>query len=240
MCDSLHVRYVEESTRLQSQSLVWFEQRAGRITSSVVHDVLHTRMEAPAKSLIKRICSDTPSKLNVPAINCGRDKESVARGDYLLDMSSRHQDMEVIEAGLRISKASPYLAVSPDGIVKCTCHGSGVLEIKCPFSFKDAKHEEMVREKASCLDKDFNLKKDHRYYVQVQMHVTGANYCDFCVWLPSGSKVCRVLPDADFLADTLPKLALFLRKHLLPELLTRSLEISSNISASPLLMWISG
>ena len=64
-------RYVEESTRLQSQSLVWFEQRAGRITSSVAHDVLH--MEAPAKSLIKKICSDTPSKLNVPAINWGRD-----------------------------------------------------------------------------------------------------------------------------------------------------------------------
>ena len=78
----------------------------------------------------------------------------MARGDYLLDLSSRHQDMEEIEAGLLISKASAYLAVSPDGIVKCTCHGSGMLEIKCPFSFKDAKHEEMVREKAPCLDQD--------------------------------------------------------------------------------------
>ena len=140
-------QYVEEFTRLQSQSLVWFEQRAGRITSSVAHDVLHTRMEAPAKSLIKKICSDTPSKLNVPAINWGRDKESVARDDYLHDMSSRHQDMEVIEARLSISKASPYLAASPDGIIKCTCHGTGVLEIKCPFRFKDGTHEEMVRDK---------------------------------------------------------------------------------------------
>ena len=127
------VRDVEESTRLQAHSLVWFEQRAGRITSSVVHDVLHTRMEAPAKSVIKKICSDTPSQLNVPAINWGRDKESVARDDYLHYMSSRHQDMEVTEAGLYISKASPYLAASPDGIVKCTCHGTGVLEIKCLF-----------------------------------------------------------------------------------------------------------
>ena len=104
---------VDESTRLQSHSRVWFEQRAGRITPSVVHDVLHTGMEAPAKSLIKKICSDTPSKQNVPAINWGRDKESVARDDYLHDMSSRHQDMEVIEAGLSISKASPYVAASP-------------------------------------------------------------------------------------------------------------------------------
>ena len=229
-------RYVEESTRLQSQSLVWFEQRAGRITSSVAHDVLHTRMEAPAKSLIKKICSDTPSKLNVPAINWGRDKESVARDNYLHDMSSRHQDMEVIEAGLSISKASPYLAASPDGIIKCTCHGTGVLEIKCPFRFKDGTHEEMVRDKTSCLDEAYTLKSDHRYFsqVQIQMHVTGASYCDFCVWLPSGSKVCRVFPDADFLADKLPKLSLFWRKHLLPELLTRSLEISPSTSASPL------
>ena len=45
---------VDESTRLQSQSLVWFEQRAGRITPSVVHDVLHTGMETPAKPLIKK------------------------------------------------------------------------------------------------------------------------------------------------------------------------------------------
>ncbi len=143
----------------------------------------------------------------------GRDKESVARDDYLHYMCSRHQDMEVIGAGLSISKASPYLAASPDGIIKCTCHGTGVLEIKCPFRFKDGTHEEMVRDKTSCLDEAYPLKSDHRYFsqVQIQMHVTGASYCDFCVWLPSGSKVCCVLPDADFLADKLPKLVLFWR-----------------------------
>ena len=32
---------------------------------------------------------------------------------------------------------------------------------------------------------------------QIEMHITGASYCDFCVWLPSGSKVCSVLPDRD-------------------------------------------
>ena len=32
---------------------------------------------------------------------------------------------------------------------------------------------------------------------QIQMHITGASYCDFCVWLPSGSKVGSVLPDRD-------------------------------------------
>ena len=32
---------------------------------------------------------------------------------------------------------------------------------------------------------------------QIEMHITGASYCDFCVWLPSGSKVCQVLSDTD-------------------------------------------
>ena len=104
------------------------------------------------------------------------------------------------------------------------------------LKFKDVTHKEMVLDKTSCLDEAFRLKCDHRFYsqVQIQMHGTGASYCDFCVWLPSGSKVCRVLPDAGFWADTLPKLALFWRNHLLHELLSRSLEISSSTSASPL------
>ena len=41
----------------------------------------------------KKICSDTPSKLNLPAINWGRDKETVVRGHILHHMSSRPQDM---------------------------------------------------------------------------------------------------------------------------------------------------
>ena len=179
----------------------------------MAHDVLHTRMEAPAKSLIKKYAvTHLQNLMCLPLIGGGTKR--VWRGmTTSTTCAAAIRTWEVIEAGLSISRATPYLAASPDGIVKCTCHGTGVLEIKCPFRFKDGTHEEMVRDKTLCLGEAYPLKNDHYFcsQVQIQMHITGAYYCDFCVWLPSGSKVCCVLPDADFLADKLPKLVLFWR-----------------------------
>lgn len=172
-------RYVEETTRLQSNSLVWYEQRAGRITSSVVHQVLHTNHTHPSQSLIRRICSDTPSKLNVPAIKWGREHESVARQEYLGGLvKGGHADATVRETGLFICQTEPYLAASPDGLVTCSCHGTGLLEVKCPYKFRSTTANEMVKDSSSCLDVAFILKKDHEYYAQVphQMLVTDTSY----------------------------------------------------------------
>ena len=47
---------VEEDTRQQSNSKVWFEQRLGRVTASKLHSVLHTELSNPSVSLIKSIC----------------------------------------------------------------------------------------------------------------------------------------------------------------------------------------
>ena len=55
---------------------------------------------------------------------------------------------------------------------------------------------------------------------------------DFCVWLPNGSKVCRVLPDLQFRTENLPKLKLFWQEHVVPELITRTLECRAAASTS--------
>ncbi|KAF3856790.1 hypothetical protein F7725_017513, partial [Dissostichus mawsoni] len=44
---------VEEKTRKQSRSRVWFEQRAGRVTASSFHEAAKTESSS---SLIKRVC----------------------------------------------------------------------------------------------------------------------------------------------------------------------------------------
>jgi len=44
---------VEEETREQSKSKVWFDQRAGRVTGSVFYEAAKANR---AVSLIKRIC----------------------------------------------------------------------------------------------------------------------------------------------------------------------------------------
>ena len=48
--------YVQKITCKQSESPVWHDVRSGRVTASTAHDVLHTNMEKPAESLIKKIC----------------------------------------------------------------------------------------------------------------------------------------------------------------------------------------
>ena len=79
--------YLEESTRTRSSSMVWFEQQAGRITSSVIHSILHTNTISPAPSLIKSICSCHPSSASSEAMAWGRAHEKEALTDYTLKQS---------------------------------------------------------------------------------------------------------------------------------------------------------
>ena len=46
--------YVQKIACKQSESPVWHDVRSGRVTASTAHDVLHTNMEKPAESLIKK------------------------------------------------------------------------------------------------------------------------------------------------------------------------------------------
>ena len=69
--------FIEKSTRSQSDSLVWHQLRTGRITSSVAHQVLHTDMNNPSKSLILKICM-LNQKINTPPILCGKENEENA------------------------------------------------------------------------------------------------------------------------------------------------------------------
>lgn len=221
------VTYIKECTRLQADSLIWYEQRAGRITSSTVYEVLHTNPVTPAPSLILRLCDDSPKRLNVPAIKWGRDHEDIARQQYGDGtIQNGHSNIKIKQVGLVICQERPYLAASPDGLLSCDCHGTGVLEIKCPYKHHSNNVHDLIQDSASPLNKNLQLKPDHKYYsqVQLQMYTVGANYCDFVLWLPTGAISVTVMPDQQYINDVIPKLESFWQKHILPELLTRSLE----------------
>ena len=49
--------------------------RVGRITASIVHDILHTDQALPSISIIKKICFPPSGELNVPALIWGRENE---------------------------------------------------------------------------------------------------------------------------------------------------------------------
>ena len=156
-CSKLDLDYLEEMSRGQSTSLIWHEMRAGRITSSVVHDVLHTNQESPSSSLIAKICSRNISTLSVPPVMWGREHEADARSAYATIAAPAHDNFTLTECRLIVNEQCQYLAASPDGLILCRCCGKGVLEIKCPFAFRDKMIAEIKDN--SFLDTEGKLKK---------------------------------------------------------------------------------
>ena len=91
------------------------------------------------------------------------------------------------KCGLIVHPSKGFLAASPDGIVEDTnIHGTGLLEIKCPYSKRNS------RIKGACADGGFfctmnssklQLKRHHNYYHQVQLQLylychPDAAWCD--------------------------------------------------------------
>ena len=125
--------YLAEATQLQSESLVWFEHRRGRLTASRFLSICKTKVESPSKSLIDVVLQRT-SPPKSQALRWGIEKEEVARRQYEQISSKKHTSFCVGTTGLHINPDHPHLGASPDGLVTCSCCGDGLLEIKCPYS----------------------------------------------------------------------------------------------------------
>ncbi|XP_057294649.1 uncharacterized protein LOC130623181 [Hydractinia symbiolongicarpus] len=63
------MEYVEQVTRNQSASIIWHEQRTGRITGSIIHKVRCTSLDCPSKSLILSITNPGYNVINTPPLN---------------------------------------------------------------------------------------------------------------------------------------------------------------------------
>lgn len=215
---------IETSTRKQSQSKVWYQQRAGRITASNLKSACKTNTAKPAKSLVKSICFPEAHKFSTAATRWGCEHEGRARKAYQIEINRFHESLTISDSGLNIDPKWPYLGASPDGIVDCTCCGMGVCEIKCPYAYKNSTIAEAAGQKNVCLKKDefgkIHLDKSHAYYyqVQAQIFICGVEYCDFVVWTTRDLFVQRILPDQEFWENALSASSEFFSKCILPEI----------------------
>ena len=76
-------------------------------------------------------------------------------------MKKIHRNLLVIEGGVFIDLSNPFLGASPDGLVHCLCHGKGLLEIKCPWTYRG---RTISVKKESCLEMigdTIKLKRKH-------------------------------------------------------------------------------
>ena len=103
--------------------------------------------------------------------------------------------------------------------------------------------ESYVLKQSSCLEKNdskFVLKKSHSYYSQVQQQlhtVPDRSYCDFVVFAVQNDFVQliqeRIAPDNIHRQQQLPKLSLFWRICILPEIMGRWYTRKLNMKTPP-------
>ena len=200
---------IECETRGQASSNAWFRYRAGRVTASNFKAAARTQAANPgnlSRSLIKRICYPSTVRFSTAATRwgCGHVTEAVTAYEAII--KSSHTNVSVSHSpGLHINPSYPHLGASPDAIIDCSCHGRGIVEVKCPYCKRDSTMDDAADDPKFCLQKNSEgvlcLKSTHQYYyqVQAQLFVSGLPYCDFVVF--SGSNnifVQRIIPDAEF------------------------------------------
>ncbi|XP_051966455.1 uncharacterized protein LOC127632032 [Xyrauchen texanus] len=107
----------------------------------------------------------------------GCKHEAQARGVYEKLMGREHAGFSCMDSGLWLNPKWPYMGSSPDGIVACDCHGTGICEIKCPHSHQDEANLRLCAgEKGFCLINDGDnvmLDRTHDYYYQSSFLLKG-------------------------------------------------------------------
>ena len=235
---------VEQATRSQSSSKLWFKYRAGCITASRIKAVCRTNPGNPAQSLIKTICYPEAFSFTCPATKWGCKHEKDARDMYLSASKVKHSELTVTDSGLVINSKWPHIGASPDGIINCNCHGKGVLEIKCPYCHRGTDIQSASDDRKFCLKKvngKLFLDHAHAYYYQVQcqLHVCDVSYADICVCTfamdddqGAGIHIERIFKDTSVWNECKVASEQFFKTCLLPELMgnwyTRSTVTTSN------------
>ena len=108
-------------------------------------------------------------------IKHGINSELQAKQKFKQFFKKTHQNPKVSDPGMAVFKSHPFISVSPDLEINCSCHGPGLVEIKCPatiigkvLSTENYKHLQIN-------DQPYLKTKNKPYYFQNQgqLAVTG-------------------------------------------------------------------
>lgn len=191
--------FIDGVMSMQQRSKEWFEARKGRITASSVGAILGlapymTRADVMRNMVREAHGAEREFTGNI-ATEWGVNNEEGALMDYRIETGNA-----VDEVGF-ITKED-WAGCSPDGLIG---EGAGV-EVKCPFGLR--KEPIPVPFKL--------LTEQMHYYAQVQfsMWVTGREWWDFFQWAPNGTDLTRVVMDAAWQNENLPRLRQFYAEYL--------------------------
>ena len=72
--------------------------------------------------------------------------------------------------GLQLYLQFPLIGVSPDGIRICDCHEPKLVEVKCPYKYRnydDNIVNQLYNDRQFPISADNSIKKYHPYYTQI-------------------------------------------------------------------------
>ncbi|XP_049339471.1 uncharacterized protein LOC125804569 isoform X1 [Astyanax mexicanus] len=191
---------IEERTRQQSSSQLWFEVRRPRITASRFREVCHVCGKSSSQALATRILKGTPQTRDMKR---GQELESDVLKQY-----SDARNVSVLPCGVIIHPDAPYLGASPDARVydPTASPPFGLAEVKCcnVASVLEVKHLKVVAGEAT-------LKPSHKYFWQVQgqLAITGLQWCDFITDTHNDVTIQRILRDQGLITSMREKLDTF-------------------------------
>ena len=214
--DENSINSIESTTREQSNSERWKNERKYRFTASRFQ-LISKRQRNHDKFAAELI---SPKPFSSRYVEHGLKYEPVALREYEKIMLTRNTPVKVLKCGLVISLHLPILAGSPDArVVDFGCeHHFGLAEVKCPETKYHVTPLEACEDPTFCCEAvngQCRLKRDHAYFAQVQgqMGVTGASWCDFIVYTKKGISVERIAFDPAYWAELRQKLASYYFAH---------------------------
>ena len=126
----------------------------------------------------------------------GKDNEPLAIETYIQHMAALNKIITVGQTGLIINPSFPCLGASPDGLLTDSSNTdpNGILEIKCPYKYRDVDPCEAAANKDFCCElagDTITLKRNHNYFYQIQgqMAISSRKWCDFVIYT---NKKCQL------------------------------------------------
>ena len=118
--------YIGSITREQNKSMLWHKLHNGRVTSSILGDVILRKATTSPDNLIKRIIGYT-DHIVTKAMKGSLANESRAQDAYVKYCESAGKVVSIIPRGLSLYPSHSYLGASGDGWVCQSGNCSGTL-----------------------------------------------------------------------------------------------------------------
>ncbi|XP_076078325.1 uncharacterized protein LOC143048513 isoform X2 [Mytilus galloprovincialis] len=205
------VDLIERSTRLQSCSPKWLEERRFRLTASTFGEIC----KVTSRRNTDKFCHSLfyGSNIQSKALSHGKNYEAKALKAFNLKF-----DKNAKRCGFYVSIDKSFLGASPDAILE---DGQSIVEIKCPYNGRNEDVKPGPNFKFLQMDSNGNivLKESSNYYDQIQgqLFVTKRSLCYFVVYTLCDLFVQKINLNEEYCNNCLvPKLESFYQRVFRP------------------------